>query len=65
MKILNKNKQIEALKLISACQIIATKNIKDFKDFHKITENLTTLSFLIGDLEGMEIVKNTIYNYKK
>lgn len=60
MKIITKKKELEILKRITACQIMANNYIDDVEAHTKITENLAEMSFLTGGISGIEIVRKSI-----
>lgn len=65
MKILTRKKQDDLLKVVTACQIIADHYIDDTEAYILITENLATLSSLIGGYDGVLKVNATARRYDK
>lgn len=61
MKILTKNKQEEILKRLVANHIIYHKGNGDMECIEHFVENEAEIAFLVGGLEGMSKVDNTIH----
>lgn len=65
MKILTKKKQDEILKMLSANHIIVNHSTMDTEHYCKFIENTADLAFLVGGIEGMLKVQNTVKNWHK
>ena len=64
MKIINKKKQDEILKRLAANAIIAHSKInEDFEAIEKFVDNTCEIAYLIGGVDGMLKVRNTVFNY--
>lgn len=66
MRVITTQKQQELLKRITACQIIIN-NIKgiDAEFYGTLTEHFTELAYAIGDIKGLNKVKNTVFGWKE
>ena len=65
MKILTKKRQNEILKRIAACKIITDNYIDDIEAYTYMTQNIASISHLIGGTYGAEKVYMTAINYDK
>ena len=61
MKILTKKKVDEILKRIIENEILASESIMDIKSYDKVVENNAEMAFLVGGINGMNKIRDTLY----